>query len=688
MPTSTIRTVCPHDCPDQCSIIATVSDGRLVQVAGDPDHPFTRGYLCGKVNRYPERVHSPDRLLTPLRRTGAKGDGTFAPIGWDEALEEVVRRWKGIIATHGGEALLGYAYSGHMGLVNRAAFQPLFHALGASRLIAGTVCDSTGEAAWDYALGDTPGVDPETIVDSDLIVAWSSNLDTTNVHLLPFVKEARGRGARLVVIDPYRTRTARRADLHLAPRLGTDAALALGVMHVIVRDGLHDPAYLAAHATGFEQLRDQVLPHYDPARVEQITGVAAADIERLGRMYGEARAPFLRLGLGMSRNSSGGMAVRTVACLPALVGAWTKPGGGALLYTAGIWGFDYAALRRSDLMARETRRVNHSTLGRELLELRDPPVMALFVAANNPAVTCPDQARMQQALRREDLFTVVHDTFLSDTARYADIVLPACTAVETDDLYRSYGTYYTQHGPQLIEPLGQSRSNSWLAQALARRLGLIDPVFSRTSREQMALALAGAHGPTAALRLESLVGAGPVKLPYVHRGPTQTYFYSEAMAGDGLPPLPGWTADPLEAEGGGRRPLRLLTLPGHVQSHTTFAGSATLQRRQGPATAVLHPTDAAARGIVDGDPIRLENDRGSVGLIARVSDDTLAGVVAVEGSRNRSGYRGGGPLNILTSDHLADFGGGATYQSTWVEAVADRDERAVDSNTEPAAGGG
>jgi anaerobic selenocysteine-containing dehydrogenase len=666
MVASVIRTVCPHDCPDQCSVLATVEDGRLVKVAGDPEHPVTRGFLCGKVNRYPERVHSPERLTTPLRRTGRKGAGEFEPVSWDAALAEITERWQAVIAEHGGEALLGYAYSGHMGVVNRNLPRALFHALGATRMHIGTVCDSTAAAGWAYAVGDTAGVDPETVVDSDLILCWGANLVTTNVHMLPIVDDARDRGAKLVVIDPFRTRTARRADLHIAPRLGGDTALALGVMHVLVRDGLCDMNAIAARTSGFERLRYGVLPHYSPARVEEITGVPAAEIEHLAHLYGEASAPHLRLGKGLSRHSGGGMAIRTVACLPALVGAWAKRGGGALMDTGHIWGFDYDAIRRPDLLAHDTRFFNHSTLGRELLEAADPPLKALFVAANNPAVTCPDQARMVAALGRDDLFTVVHDAFMIDTARFADIVLPACTPMETDDLYRSYGTYYTQFGPQLLPPQGEARSMVWLVGELADRMGLSDPVFHRSTRDHLAAAIAGATGPTADLDLDMLMQGGPVKLPYHGDGPQITYLYSEAMARDGLPPLPEWQPDPAAPEDG-RLPLQLLTLPGHFQHHTAFNGVEALRRRQGAPACTLHPEDAAARGIREGDAVLLFNGRGEVGMLARVSADTPSGVVAVEGNRPRAAYLCGGPLNVLVSDHLSDMGAGATYQSTWLD---------------------
>ena len=508
-----VRTVCPHDCPDMCSLLVTIADGRVTKVAGDPNQPFTRGFLCGKVMRYPERVHSPERLLTPLRRTGPKGAGAFAPVSWDAALDEITMRWRGVIAEFGAEALLGYAYSSHQGVVNRNSVQALFHALGASRLIAGTVCDSACDQGWEYAVGSNGGSDIETVADSDFLLCWGANIATTNVHMLPLVHEARAKGSGFVVIDPYRTRTARQTDWHIAPRIGTDTALALGMMHVIVRDGLYDAGFVEQRTVGFEQLCLDVLPHYTPRAAAAITGVPAAEIERLARRYGRARAPFLRLGMGMSRNSGGGMAVRTVACLPALVGAWAKPGGGALLSSGPIWGFNMAALRRPDLLKDETRRINHSALGAALTALADPPLKALFVAANNPAVTCPDNARVVAGLRREDLFTVVHDTFLSDTARYADIVLPASTSFESEDLHRSYGSYYTQHAPQLLAPLGESRPNLWLVQQLAARLGLNDPYFQKTSREHLAAFCDGATGSTAQLSLDDLLGHGAVKLP-------------------------------------------------------------------------------------------------------------------------------------------------------------------------------
>ena len=452
--TTVIRTVCAHDCPDMCSILAHVDEGRLVRVEGDPDQPFTAGFVCAKVRREPELVHSPDRVRTPLRRTGPKGSAEFRPVSWDEALDLLVDRWQAIRREDGPLAILGYCYSAHQGQFNRWIPMALFHALGTTRLQPGTICDTCADVAWETTCGPVGGADPESMADSDLIVSWSADLVTTAVHAWAKVEEARTRGTQLVVIDPRRSRTAAQADWHIAPRIGTDAALALGMMHVLVRDGLADREYLERHTVGFERLEREILPRFGPDRVAAITGLPRADVERLAHLYGRARAPYIRIGFGMSRSSQGGQGVRAVACLPAVVGAYGKRGGGALLATVGGFGFSFEAVRRPSGPA-ATRLVNHSRLGQALLEMRDPPIRALFVSANNPAVTCPDAAAVRRGLMREDLFTVVHDPFLTDTARYADLVLPATTYLETEDLFRAYGAYYVQFAPQAVAAPGR-----------------------------------------------------------------------------------------------------------------------------------------------------------------------------------------------------------------------------------------
>ena len=479
-------------------------------------------------------------------------------------------------------------------------------------------------------------------------------------------------GATLVVIEPRRSRTAARADWHLRVNVGTDAALALGVMHVLVRDGLCDRDYLARRAVGFERLEREVLPRFHPARVAEITGVSAADLERLAHLYGRARAPFIRLGEGMSRSHQGGQAIRAVALLPGVVGAYDKLGGGALLMTAASFGIDASALRKPSGPAR-VRMVNHSRLGEALLTLADPPIRALFVACNNPAVTCPDATAVRRGLAREDLFTVVHDPFLSDTARYADIVLPATTYLETEDIHRAYGTYYLQFANQVIEPQGEAWPNLRLARELARRFGVRDAVFSMGTNELVRELFRGASGPAATVDLDTVRGAGPIKLapePGQQHFATPSgklEFYSEHLAAQGLPALPDWVDHDAGADTARGWPLRLLTAPGYYQSHTAFSGVASLRRRQGPPECVLHPDDAAARGLRDGDEVELFNDRGAAVFVLRVSDETPRGVAFVPGQRPVGEARAG-TINMLVSDRFSDFGEGATYQDTRLEA--------------------
>jgi anaerobic selenocysteine-containing dehydrogenase len=673
-PVTTIRTVCAHDCPDQCSLVATVEDGRVVRVQGDPDHPMTAGFACAKVNREHELVHSPERLRTPLRRTGRKGAGEFAPVSWDLALDEIETRWKAIMREDGPLAILGYAYSAHQGLFNRGLLLGFFHALGVSRLKAGTVCDTCADAAWESVAGVVGGTDPETVVESDLVISWGADLLTTNVHIWPFVEAARRRGAKLVVIEPRRSATAERADWHVRVNVGTDAALALGVMHVLARDGLVDRAYVARATLGFDRLEREVLPRFAPDRVAAITGIAAADVERLAQLYGRARAPFIRLGEGMSRTTQGGQAIRAVSLLPGVVGAYAKRGGGALLMTATAFGLDLAPIRRPSGPAK-TREVNHSRLGEALLTLNDPPIRSIFIAANNPAVTCPDAQAVRRGLAREDLFTVVHDPFLSDTARFADLVLPAATYFESEDLHRSYGTYYMQLGQQVVPPQGEARSNRMMAADLARRFGITDAVFSMSTDELIATVFRGASGPVTAIDPAALRDHRPIKLPLPDGGPRwgtpsgRLEFYSEHLAGQGLAAMPDWTADPVDGAHAARWPLRLLTAPGYYQSHTAFSSVSTLRRRAGAPECVLHPDDATRRALKEGDDVSLVNDQGEVTMRLRVSDEVGPGVVLVPGQRP-AGESGGTTINMLCSTRYSDLGEGATYQSTWLDVRA------------------
>ncbi|WP_162915060.1 molybdopterin-containing oxidoreductase family protein [Desertibaculum subflavum] len=669
-----VKVVCAHDCPDMCSLIAHVDQGRVVKIEGDPDQPLTAGFACAKVNRDVELVHSPERLATPLRRTGPKGAGKFVPITWNAALDEITARWKAIIAESGPLALLGYAYSAHQGLMNRGLVNGLFHALGTSRLMGGTVCDTCCEAAWDATLGPIGGADPEAVAQSDLIIGWGADLMATNVHFWAKAEEARKKGAKIVVIDPRRSRTAQAADWHLQIKIGADAALALGIAHILERDGLLDRAYIAAQTVGFDRLSAEVLPRFAPARVAEIAGIAVADVEQLAAMYGKAKASFIRLGEGMTRLTHGGQALRAVAILPGLTGAYGKPGGGALLLTAATCDLNYNAVRKPSGPA-ATRMVNHLRLGEALLEMRDPPIRGLFIAANNPAVTCPDVHKVRRGLAREDLFTVVHDPFLSVTARYADIVLPASVYLETDDLYRAYGAYYMQYGPRAVAPQGEARSNLQVAQALAKRMGLGDAVFGMSAPEIVRELFRGISGATTVgIDPAEVLRATPISIapkgPQEFRTPSgKLEIYSDALAKQGLPPLPDWEPDPVEAEEAPRWPLRLLTAPGYFQAHTAFTGVKFLREREGAPFCVLHPEDAAKRNLTDGQKVRLENGRGAIGLKLKVSGEVRPGVVLVPGQRPDD-EAVDGTINMLCSDRFTDMGEGATYQSTWLEVTA------------------
>lgn len=654
------RTVCAHDCPDQCAILATVEDGRLAAVRGDPCHPFTGGFLCAKVHRYPERVHSPERLLTPLRRDGPKGSGAFRPVSWDEALDEIARRWQAIIDQRGAEAILAYAYSGHMGLVSRNLPRALFHALGTTQVEVGTVCDTTAEAAWQMTYGPVSPLDPESVVHADLVVAWGADVITSNVHWWPFVERALRRGARLVCIAPYRHRTGRRADAFIAIRPGTDGALALGVAHVLFRDGKADTAYLDRDVRGWRAWADSVLPGFPPSRVEALTGVPAGDVERLAAWLADSRAPFLRIGPAIGRSALGGHSVRAVAILPAVLGVWGRPGAGAFLESSYAFPVDYEALRRRALLARPVRSLSQVQLGRALTEWRDPPIEAALIMANNPAVTCPDAGRVRRGLAREDLFVVVHELFMTETAALADLVLPATSSMESEDVYRSYGHLYIQYAPAIMPPLGESRPNAWVIQELARRLGVVDPVFERTVPDHVR-ALLPPNEPALA---ERVLAGEPVKVPPTG-GPGR---WGTSCGHIDFEPPPDFPMEEAASPSTGDDfPLYLVTAPGRFSSHTGFEAVPSLREREGAPRCLLHPDEATRRGLHDGEAVELFNQRGAVGLTLALEGDVPPGIAVVEGVRPSAAYLSGGPINVLTPDDLADMGEGATYQNTRVD---------------------
>jgi anaerobic selenocysteine-containing dehydrogenase len=678
------RSVCPHDCPSQCGLVVTLEDGRVADVTGDPDHPFTDGLICGKVRDYALRVHGPTRVRRPLRRVGRKGEGRFEPVGWDDAIEEIAHRWRRIAAQWGSEAILPFSYGGTLGLVQFWAGHPLFHALGASRLDR-TICISTAYAGWRATLGAVTGNDSEQMVGADLVVLWGINAAYTHINLMALVKRARRRGAHVVCIDPYRSRTAREADTHLAPRPGTDGALALGVMHVLVAEGLVDRDYVARATLGFTALAGHVRA-WDPERVGRITGLGPEAIVAFARRYGATRAAFIRVGIGLSRHDNGGMTCRTIACLPALTGAYAHPAGGALLSSTAAFGLDLTALERPDLMPSPPPRViNMIRLGQALTDPdMAPPVKALYVYNANPAAVVPNQDLVLRGLAREDLFTVVHEQHLTDTTDWADLVLPATTSMEHVDLYKSYGHLYLQLADPVIPPEGEARSNWQVTRALARALGLADPHFARDEATLIREALASGHPSVAGITYERLRQERVVRLnlprpylPFADGAPTpsgKVEFVSESLGREGLPPLPTWTPlveGPDNAPAARRFPLQCIVPPNRFFLNSSFSQAELLRRRQGRPLVMLHPDDARARGIGDGERVEVRSARGAARFTALVTGDTRPGVAVVEGlwwSKHQAGGRG---VNALTDDRLADMGGGPALHSNLVEVTAD-----------------
>ncbi|HTO13448.1 MAG TPA: molybdopterin oxidoreductase family protein [Candidatus Binatia bacterium] len=674
-----MRSVCPHDCPSACSLEVAVEDGRLASVTGS-DHPFTQGVICGKVREYAERVHSPLRVTRPVRRVGPKGEGRFEPIGWDEAIAEIAGRWRGIIAEHGGEALLPFSYAGSMGQVQYHAGHPLFHALGAS-LLDRTICVATAYAGWRATVGAVTGNDSEQMVGADLVVLWGINAAYSTINVMTLVKQARARGAWVVAIDPYRTPTAQQADEHLMVRPGTDGALALAVMHVLVAEDRVDREYLARATVGFEPLARHV-KEWPPERVASITGVPAETIVAFARRYGATRASFIRIGIGISRHDNGGMTCRTLACLPALTGAYADPHGGALLSSGGAAGFGLGALERADLLPRPVPRViNMIQLGRALTDpALAPPVKALYVYSSNPAAVCPNQTLVMQGLARDDLFTVVHEQVMTDTARWADVVLPATTSMEHEDVYRSYGQFYVQLARPVLEPVGLARSNWEVCGMLARALGVAQAHYAKTPEALIREVLARGDDSVRGITYERLVAEGSVRLnlprpymPFADGAPTpsgKVELSSERLARLGLPALPTWTPlseGPANRVLAARYPLQCIVPPNRFFLNSSFSQSELLRRRQGAPTVMLSPADAAERAIRDGDTVRVESPRGAAPFTARVTDATRPGVVVIEGIWWHRFHPGGRGVNVLTDDRLTDMGGGPALHSNLVE---------------------
>jgi anaerobic selenocysteine-containing dehydrogenase len=678
------RAVCPFDCPDTCGMIVTVDAAtrRAVKLGGDPDHPFTRGFLCRKVNNYLDRIYHAERLLHPLKRVGAKGSGQFERITWDEAIDTIVKRLRAVVNTFGAQSVLPYSYAGTMGKVQGSSLdRRFFHRLGAS-LLDRTICATAGGAACEVTFG--PGkravVDPDAVAEQvRYIVNWGSNTIVTNTHFWVIEHEARQRGAKIVTIDPHRSKTAEKSDWWLPIRPGTDGALALGVMHILFRDGLHDQDYLDRYCDGGEQLRERALNEYTPAKVSHITGLSTADIEQFAKEYGRAKELFggpalLRVNYGLQRHGGGGMAMRTITCLPAITGDWRYPGAGALLSTSKEFPFDSAALERPDLIRPGTRTINMTQLAEALHgELGGPPVNAMIVYNSNPASIAPDQSRVVQGLARDDLFLVVLEHFVTDTARYADIVLPATQQLEHWDIHSAYGHLYVQANPPALPAPGECLPNTEIFRRLAAAMGFERELFAMSDEELCRLSMKRGGG-FEGLSFDDLRTGEPRRLslpkdwaPYAHGGFGTAN--GKCNLWGTLPPtyVPPHE-DPLtRPELASKYPLQLITPPDPAFLNSTFVEVEHLRAQAVRPTVELHTFDAASRGIAEGDAVEVFNDRGQYRATAKVGDGVKRGVVVSLGCWWSRHTHDGANHNTLTSTALTDLGGGATFFDSLVD---------------------
>ncbi len=694
----TIRGACPHDCPDTCSFFVTVENGRAVKIEGAKDHPTTDGFLCTKVNRYLERTYSPERVLYPMKRAGEKGKGIFERISWDEALDTIAAKFKEI-ATDNPQAILPYSYAGTMGFVQSQSIdRRFFHKLGAS-LLARTICADAGAAGYRATIGLSIGTDPEQFSNAKLIIIWGSNVITSNVHLWPKILEAKRKGAKVIAIDPYRSLTAEKCDEHLAVLPGTDGALALAMMNVIIRENLIDHDYVERYTLGFDLLRERVM-EYPPSRVAAITGLSEEAIVKLAREYATTKPAAIRLNYGLQRHAGGGMAVRAITCLPALVGAWRDAAGGALLSTSGTFGINAQALERPDLIWNNPRTINMSAIGdallgyqrvqrprvkdapAETLEPLDPPVRAIYVYNTNPVAIAPDSRSVIAGFKREDLFTVVHEIFQTDTADYADILLPATTQLEHFDIHKAYGHLYMLINKPAIEAIGEARPNSEVFRLLAERMGFTEDCFKDSDEEIARQAIKYDHPRMRGIEFEELKERGWMRLsvpetfaPFAEGGfPTPSgkcEFFSETLAKQGVDPLPTYIPPRESAqtapELAKRYPLAIISPPAHNFLNSSFANLPTFVKAEKEPHLEIHPSDAAARNINDGDRVRVFNDRGEFKLKARVNEKARPGVVVALSVWWKKLTSDGCNANDVTSQGLTDLGAGATFYDVLVE---------------------
>jgi len=679
MSSTQVRATCPHDCPDTCALLVTVEDGVATEVKGDPDHPTTAGVLCTKVSRYTERTYSPDRLLYPMRRVGKKGEGKFERISWEQALDEIAARLKPLAATE-PEAILPYSYAGTMGLVQGESMSSrFFHKLGAS-LLDRTICATAGATGYKYTVGASIGTDIEQFQHARLLIIWGGNPIASNLHFWTRAQEAKRNGAKLIAIDPYRSLTAEKCHQHIALLPGTDAALALGLMHIVVRDDLLDHEYIADYTIGFEELRQRVA-EWTPERVAATCGITVEEVEGLARDYGatakRGEPVAIRMNYGVQRVHGGGMAVRNIACLPALVGAWRHAAGGVQLSSSGTFKKNLAALQRPDLLAKQPRTINMTTIGDDLLRPASPEfgpqVKAVIVYNSNPLAVAPDSSKVQAGFAREDLFTVVLEHFQTDTADYADIVLPATTQLEHTDAHSAYGHLYMMANNPAIAPMGEAKPNTEIFRLLAERMGFDDPCFRDSDDALASVAFVSVDW-------ESLKQKGWQKLevpdaPFACGNfPTPSgkcEFYSESMKQDGLDPLPAYIPNYESAasapELAAKYPLAMISPPARNFLNSTFVNVQSLRATEGEPQLDISPDDAATRGINHGDMVRIFNDRGSFVCKARVTPKARKGLVVGLSIWWKKLAGDGKNANEVTSQRLTDMGRAPTFYDTLVQ---------------------
>ncbi|MFC7678648.1 molybdopterin-dependent oxidoreductase [Paenibacillus sp. GCM10028914] len=672
--------VCPLDCPDTCGLLLHKENGKIVKVAGNPEHPVTKGAICNKVRNMAERVYHPERLLYPLRRIGPKGEVAFERISWDEAIREITERFKALTHEYGSESILPYSFYGNMGVLSVDGMdRRFFNALGSSKLKQ-SICNSAGTKGWTSVMGFNGGTIPEETIQADLIIVWGANIVSTNMHQVVLAEKARKNGAKVVVIDVHRNQTGQWADWFIPLHPGTDAALAVGLMHILFRDGLVNESFMKQYTVGYEELREHV-KEYTPEYVSTVTGIPVEEIETLAHMYGHAEAAYIHIGNGLQHHDNGGMSVRSIACLPALTGHWLKSGGGASKSNGGYNSMNGEALERPDLRPNpDARTINMNRIG-EALAMVDKPIKGLFVYCSNPLVVAPDTERVRAGFEREDLFTVVHDLFMTDTAKYADIVLPATSSFENTDVFASYWHQYIQLQEPVIPAIGESKSNVELFSLLGQAMGFNEAAFGESEEDMIARALDYPDNPYLnGVTLSALKEQRHVKLdmsPYLtflDNLPTPSgriELYSAALERAGLPPLPTYVPliegyDGIRRGRGNKYPLMFISPPNHNFLNSTFANVAKHQKLEKEPLLQIHPEDAAERSIEDGMWVTVYNDRGTYEVRAKVTDKMLPGTVVSQGLW----WEGEGRkqrANALTSDRLSDLGEGATFFSTVVE---------------------